>query len=903
MEFSGLSSQSPLLQAFIQLFFIGVDLIVMLGFCIAFLRLRDRFALFVLAALSFDALRLSVVLIGVFRGEPFPLPLLDVFSFLRGFSIFGAVQVIGGITWSRRLIATILSVFGILAIVPSIFGATQLLPIASGVSSSLAHLAVCVLLVRIRLLDSPGTIALFVATLLSTLFFAFGIYAQSWGSPVSVVLYYLLHNAMNMFVWVSLGVIGLDRVGIWLSNARMAVDESEQRFLLVANASTDAILAINRDGQIIDWNSYASESFGWAKRHALEMNVSDILPEQSADNLTTRQGQSRVRTSSGGTQTFDRFETTAVRKSGNAFPVEVTLVYLPKSGAYSLALIVRDITERKDYESTLVQAKDEFEALNERLEIALSQATDMAATANDANLAKSQFLATMSHEIRTPMNGIIGMTSLLAYTELEDEQKEFVATIRESCDVLLTIINEILDFSKIEAGQLQLENQSFDLRRCVEGALDLLSRNAAEKAVYLGYLFRDIPTTTIYSDETRLRQILVNLVGNAIKFTESGGVFVYVSGVEHGVDEHEITITVVDSGIGIPDDKRELLFEPFSQVDPSTARKFGGTGLGLAICSRLSELMGGKIWVESEVGVGSRFSFSIRAKGLASVVPDYLDPNQSALTGRNVVVVEGNESSREILGHYCRLWGMNLIECPDFDSFEAYLDKSGKVDFLLIDNELMTSAGTDLVLKRREHRALNNLPFLVVSSGLVSNDWEQDRHCVGVLNRPVKPSRFYALVHSYFEADFAKKKSDSSLWRFDEGLGETNPLRVLLAEDNFVNQKVALGFLHKMGYVADLAGNGLEVLDAMGRQAYDVILMDIQMPEMGGLEATRRLIRNYSVEKRPWIVAMTAGATTEDQERCLEAGMDDFLSKPINAESFQEVLRRSPRLGTRHGSS
>ena len=902
MELLGLTSQSPLLQAFIQLFFIGADLIVLLGFCVAFLRLRDRFALFVLAALFFDVLGLSMVLVGVLRGEPLPVPLLDFLSFLRGFSIFGAVQVIGGVTWRRHLMAAILVVFGLLSLGPLLFGVAEIMPLASGVSRSLAPLAVSVLLVRIRLLDAPGTIALFVANLLSLLFFACGVYAESWGSSFSVVLYYLLHNAMNMFVWVSLGVIGLDRVGIWLSNARMAVDESEQRFLLVANASTDAILAINREGQIIDWNSYASESFGWAKRQALEMNVSDILPQQTAENLTTRQGQSPSRTSSAGTQTFDRFETTAVRKSGQNFPVEVTLVYLPKSGAYSLALIVRDITERKDYESSLVQAKDEFEALNERLELALSQATDMAATANDANLAKSQFLATMSHEIRTPMNGIIGMTSLLAYTELEDEQKEFVATIRESCDVLLTIINEILDFSKIEAGQLQLENQSFDLRRCVEGALDLLSRNAAEKSVYLGYLFRDLPTTMIYSDETRLRQVLVNLIGNAIKFTESGGVFVYVSGVEHGADENEITFTVVDSGIGIPEDKLALLFEPFSQVDPSVARKFGGTGLGLAICARLCELMGGKIWVESEVGIGSRFSFSIRAKGLTSVTPDFLDPNQSALAGRHVVVIEGNDASREILGSYCRLWGMNLIECADFDAFETYLEKRGKVDFLMVDNELMTTVRADLFQKRKEYPALNSLPFLLVSSRLVSNDWEQDRHCVGVLNRPIKPARFYALTHSFFEADFAKKSSDSSLWRFDDGLGQTNPLRVLLAEDNFVNQKVALGFLHKMGYVADLAGNGLEVLDAMGRQAYDVILMDVQMPEMGGLEATRRLIRNYSASKRPWIVAMTAGATTEDQERCLEAGMDDFLSKPINAESFQEVIRRSPRLGSRSDS-
>ncbi|MBT5707427.1 MAG: response regulator [Verrucomicrobia bacterium] len=899
MGISGLTDLDPSLQAIAQLFFIGVDLIVILGFSIAFLRLRDRFAIFVLGALCYDVIKLVVILISIVRGEESPGLLLDALSYFRGLSILGAVQVVAGVSWNRKLIGIVSSVFALLAIGPVLLGNQNFSALASATISSLAHLSACVLLLRARLLDTPGTIALFMATLLSTVFFGCMIYAQGWGNPVSLVLYYLLHNVMNVFIWVSLGVIGLDRVGIWLNNARIAVDESEQRFLLVANASTDAILGMNRDGRIIDWNSYASESFGWAKRNALEMNVRDFLPDQTAENLANRQGQSPVRTSIAGTQTFDRFETMAIRKSGQRFPVEVTLVYLPKSGSYSLALIVRDITQRKEHEATLIEAKEELESLNERLETALSQATDMAAAANEANLAKSQFLATMSHEIRTPMNGIIGMTSLLSYTELKSEQKDFVETIRESCDVLLTIINEILDFSKIEAGQLQLEFQSFDLRRCVEGAFDLLGRNSVGKSVYLGYLFRDVPVTTIYSDETRLRQVLVNLLGNAIKFTEEGGVFVYVSGIECEGDETEITFSVVDSGIGIPGDKLDLLFQPFSQVDSSTARRFGGTGLGLAICSRLCELMGGKIWVESETGVGSRFSFTIRAKSLESVAPEYLESKQPALDGRYVLILEGNESSREILVSYCQQWQMNVTTCANIVDLEAYLGAGGKLDLLLLDFDLMSREGFDFVSGRERFHSLRSLPYIVVSGGFVASELESDRHCVGHLSRPIKPARFYSMVQGFFEADIAKKGSESDLWRFNDELASENPLRILLAEDNLVNQKVAVGFLHRMGYVADLAGNGLEVLDAVGRQEYDVILMDVQMPELGGLEATRRLVEDYSNETRPWIVAMTAGATAEDQARCMAAGMDDFLPKPINAEAFQEVIDRCPRLGER----
>ncbi len=902
MDLSALSDNGLTLKAVTQLFFIGVDLIVILGFSIAFLRLRDRFAIFVIGALTYDVIRLTVMLLSIVQGvNPQPV-LLDSLSFFRGLALVGAVQIIGGLRFNRRSIYWVSAVFVGLVLVPGLILGLAAAPILGGVGVVLSHLTACYLLVRVRILDTPGTVALFLSTLLSALFFGAVVFAQTTGHSMAGVLYYLLHNIMNVFMWVSLGIIGLDRVGIWLSNARIAVSESEQRFLVIANATTDAILAISRSGKINDWNTYATESFGWTKEQALELNVSELFWDLSAKQLIQRKHQAPSRTTGVGTQTYDRFEAVGRHQGGRTFPVEITLVQLPKSGSYSLALIVRDITERKGHEETLIRARDELESLNKRLESALSQAKEMAEAANQANLAKSQFLATMSHEIRTPMNGIIGMTSLLSYTELHNEQREYVGTIRESCDVLLTIINEILDFSKIEAGQMQLEFQSFDLRRCVEGSLELLARNAGEKGLYFGYEFRDVPATVVYTDETRLRQILVNLLGNAVKFTESGGIFVYVTGRLLDEPKAELQFVVEDTGIGIPKDKQGSLFEPFSQVDSSTARRFGGTGLGLAICARLSEMMGGKIGVESEVGVGSRFQFGIQVDRVSHETPDFLSTTQPSLNGRHALVLEGNESSGRILEQQLSRWRMNVRLVRDCDALKADVDGGGKVDLLLVDYEALQREGVDFFALRDSMMPLQNLPYVVSTSGLPLEKFEHDRHCLGVLTRPMRPARLYALVEGYFASDIARKGSETTVWRFDPGLGQANPLRILLAEDNLVNQKVALGFLDRMGYVADVAANGLEVLDALRRQSYDVVLMDIQMPELGGIETTHKLIETVPETERPWIVAMTAGATPEDRERCLAAGMDDFLPKPIEPVSFQDVIIRCPRLRNRETS-
>ena len=894
-----LANQDPNLQAFVLLFFLGVDLVVLLGFVVAFLRLRDRFAIFVLSAIVFDTAGLSVALVSVFRETLAPESLVGVLGVMRSFSVLVTVQIVVGLQWKRRIILASIAVLALGVMASGMVAGPRVASAASMLTVVSLQVAACVFLVHRRQLTSSGPIGLFASMFLSSVFAGAILYGLQGVVSQSVSGYFVLHNAMNILIWVSLGVISLDRIGSWLSNARIAVTESEQRFMLVANASTDAILGINKAGIVVDWNSHASEIFGWPKRKAMELEIGELLPGQTVMRLVERKGSTSFRTSPVGTQTSDRFQTVGLRKSGQEFPAEVTIVMLPKQGAFSLGLIIRDITKQKEYEDSLVRAKRELEKLNKRLESALGQATDMAASANDANLAKSQFLATMSHEIRTPMNGIVGMTSLLSYTDLNADQKEYVVTIRESCEVLLTIINEILDFSKIEAGQLKLEYQSFDLRRCVESALDLLGRNAVEKSLYLGYQFDELPTSMIYSDETRLRQILVNLLGNAIKFTEAGGVFVYVSGKSLGAQVWEFRFSVVDSGIGIPEDKLDRLFQPFSQVDTSTARRFGGTGLGLAICARLAGMLGGDIWVESQEGEGSTFTFSIQAKGLESATPKYLRPSQPSLRHRTVVVLEGHQRSREILAALCQLWEMTCVECASFEDLDRYCNEGGKIDLLLLDWELSVRCERDFLDERKRNPKLRNLPFLVVSGGLVPDVIEQDRHCLGHLVRPVKPARFYSLVSGFFEADQARQGSDSRAWRFDDALSQSKPLRILLAEDNLVNQKVAVGFLHKMGYVADVAGNGVEVLEALKRQDYDVILMDVQMPEMGGLEATRRIVSKFPRESRPWIIAMTAGATTEDRERCKEAGMDDFLPKPVQAEAFQEIIRRCTSLTDR----
>ena len=648
----------------------------------------------------------------------------------------------------------------------------------------------------------------------------------------------------------------------------------------VVESMSDAVIVLDKYNRISDLNPAAQRILG----HTL----SELVGQPAAQVASAWPEQ--VERFRGATEAHEEI-VLAVDGTACYFDLRLSSLYHQRGSLAGRLIVLSEITERKQAMESLEQGR---------------------AAAEAANQAKSAFLATMSHEIRTPMNAVIGMTGLLLDTDLTAEQRDYTETVRASSDALLTIINDILDFSKIEAGKLELDRQAFDLRECLESALDLLAARATEKGLDLAYLLDDQVPAAMYGDVTRLRQILVNLLSNAVKFTQEGEVVLSVearrTGEEGGAHTQEwnggsvykVHFAVRDTGIGISEEGMTRLFQSFSQVDASTTRRYGGTGLGLAISKRLAELMGGTMWVGSEPGVGSTFHFTILAQAALARSHPYQDPDQPHLAGKRILIVDDNATNRSIFTLQTQSWGMLPHACASGREALAQVQAGAFFDVAVLDMQMPDMDGLTLAEQIRRYWDGQMLPLVMLTSLGRREVDTRGIEFAAFLNKPIKPSQLYntliSLCAGQEHTQPLLRRAEASDSQFDAMLGERLPLRILLAEDNTVNQKLALLLLQRMGYRADIAANGLEVLEALQRQSYDMILMDVQMPEMDGLEATRAIHESWPTEQqRPRIVAMTANAMQDDREECLAAGMDDYLTKPIQVKALQEALERAGR--------
>jgi PAS domain S-box-containing protein len=663
--------------------------------------------------------------------------------------------------------------------------------------------------------------------------------------------------------------------------AEQALRKSQDRYQQIVDNANDIIYRADANGCFTFANPTASQYIQRSEEQLVGMHFLELVrPDYHKATIKFYDQQFRE----GIENTY--FEFPAVALDGQEIWLGQNVQLIHQEGeAPSFQAVARDLTQRKQIEKELKDARD----------VALESAR-----------LKSEFLANMSHEIRTPMNGVIGMTGLLLDTELSGEQREFAETIRTSADCLLTIINDILDFSKIEAGKLEFEQVDFDLRYAVEGTVELLAERARQKQLeFASLIYRDVPTA-LRGDPGRLRQVLTNLIGNALKFTNQGEVIVRAE--KESESEHDVTIrfSISDTGIGIDEAAQGKLFQAFMQADGSTTRKYGGTGLGLSISKQLVEMMGGEIGLTSTIGAGSTFWFTARLEKQATVAGSAL-PLLESLESLRVLIVDDNATNRKILSHQLSSWGMIHAEADSairgLELLRAAAERGERFDLAILDLLMPGMDGFSLARVIKSEPAIAAVPLVLLTSAGERGDGATAR-AAGIeayLTKPVRQSQLFdclTMVISKVPGATAALDSSSAI---PPQLITAHSLReakrmstklILLAEDNVVNQKVALRQLEKLGYRGDAVSNGLEALKALDCTPYDLVLMDCQMPEMDGYEATAEIRRREGAGRHTPIVAMTAHALAGDREKSIAAGMDDHITKPVKQEELGQVLAR-----------